>query len=208
MFNSKKSDTVTMFFNDHYKKNQSHSYSKTINNTFQIKSKSFNMLFPKPKGKNLCIINRNKDNISIALGNLGFTEGDYNSYDNLNKGREEFLMYEDKEKYTKYLKKEYHFFNTIDINQNKFLFERNKRIKLFKSIQNDKFFEKQKKVTFKEKLINKIIREKYSNNSILPKFLISKKLKIKESPKKFSNNKKKFNEKCKKIYLNIKKNFP
>ena len=79
-----------------------------------------------------------------------------------------------------------------------------KGIKLFKNIQNDKYFENQKKITIKSKLINKITREKDSNDLILPKFLISKKLKSKKKPKNY-NNKQNFYEDCKKIYLNVKK---
>ena len=56
----------------------------------------------------------------------------------------------------------------------------------------------------KSKLINKITREKDSNDLILPKFLISKKLKSKKKPKNY-NNKQNFYEDCKKIYLNVKK---
>ena len=207
MFNSKKSETVTMFFNKSYKKRQSQSYiySKTTNN-FPTQSNSVKSLFQKPKRKKLCLINRNKVNGSNTLSLFGFNENDYNSYDNLNKEQEEFLMYHDNEKYHKYLKKKYQFFNLNDINQIIFLNERNKRFKLFKSIENNKFFEKQKKVTFKEQLINKIFREKDNNDFILPKFLISKQLKIKGLPIKTNDNKQKFYDDCKKIYLNIKKN--
>lgn len=203
MFHSKKSDSVSMLFNERYKKSQSHNYNKTLS-IFPINSKSDKLIFSKSNSKNSFIIKRNKVNESNTLTQLGFNEDDDSSYDNLNKGKEEFLMNGDREKYQEYLKREYNFFNNNDINQTIFLNEKNKRIRLFKSVQNEKYLEKRKKVSFKDELINKIFREKSNKDLILSKFIISKKLKKITKPVQI-NNKQNFYEDYKKIYLNIKK---
>ena len=75
-------------------------------------------------------------------------------------GKEAFLFSLDKEKYHEYLDKEYNFFNQPKLIQIKYLYEKKKRIKLFKKIPNEKYLRYTKEDPFKIELFKRINREK------------------------------------------------
>jgi len=83
-------------------------------------------------------------------------EGDTTSLE----GREAFLFSGDREKYHEYLDKEYNFLKQPKLIQIKYLYEKKKRIKLFKKISNEKYLRYQKEDPFKIELFKRINREK------------------------------------------------
>ena len=200
IFNSKKAESVTMYCTERYKNKKNHKK----NNNLSEKSKTFKYLLSKPINKKKFFINKNKIFQSILLTKYNSKNEDEN-YDDSLKGKEQFLLNRDKEKYHEYLKNEYNFFNNNNINEIIFLNEKNKRNRLFKSISNYKYLENKKNSPFKNKFLNKINREKYIDLN-LSKYQNSKQLKSYEIPKRNNTkNKLNLNEDCKKIYLNVKK---
>ena len=75
-------------------------------------------------------------------------------------GKEDFLVNGDKERYHEYLSKEYNFFNQAKLRQMKYLFDKQKRIKLFKKLPNAKYLTYKKENPLRIELFNKINREK------------------------------------------------
>ena len=205
IFKSKKSDTFTMFCADRSekilnKKKLKNIFSKTIETNASKSQKNLRDII---KNRKTFFLNRNKINKNILLTQFNSKEKEEdNSYEDNIKGKEEFFISGDKDKYKEYLKKEYNFFNSNNLNQIMFLKEKNKRKKLFKSIENDyKYMLGNKKCLYKNKLFHRIIRDK-SDDSNNMKYQKSKSGKINISKK---NNKNKFYEDCKKIYLNVRK---
>ena len=200
IFDSKKSDSVTMYCTDRYKKNLSNFNKKKlkpleINNRISKSYKNFE-LKPLP-------INKNKIAKALLLTQLNSNEDEDISYEITVDRKDEFIKYGDKDRYESYLKKEYDFFNNNNLNQMIFLNEKTQRKKLFKNIPNYKYLfeEKDKKCPYKTKLFNRISRKK-SNES---NFTKSRNFKNKTNEAK-NNNKITFYEDCKKIYLSVKKN--
>ena len=74
-------------------------------------------------------------------------------------GKEDFLVSGDREKYHEYLQKEYKFFDVPRVRQLKFMFDKQKRIKLFKKMPNAKFLNYQREDPLKTEIFKKIKRE-------------------------------------------------
>ena len=121
-------------------------------------------------------------------------------------GKEDFLANGDKERYHEYLSKEYNFFNQAKLRQMKYLFDKQKRIKLFKKLPNAKFLNYKKENPLRLELFNKINREK-ANFANQFEFSVDKKLhaknKINNIGKKTKN---KFNKDYQSILIKLKKN--
>ena len=109
-------------------------------------------------------------------------------------GKEDFLANGDKERYHEYLSKEYNFFNQAKLRQMKYLFDKQKRIKLFKKLPNAKYLSYKKDNPLRLELFNKINREKEKLSKEFPHsvdkklYLSSKKNGYRKNPK-FKNNK-------------------
>jgi len=110
----------------------------------------------KSSGKNI-LNNTNKQGFLITQYNSNVE--DENDTTSL-AGKEAFLFSGDKEKYHEYLDKEYNFFNQPKLIQIKYLYEKKKRIKLFKKIPNEKYLRYTKEDPFKIELFKRINREK------------------------------------------------
>ena len=199
IFNSKKSDTVTMFCTSTFRKNKikkinnKKSY-ETINNNLPMKSKSLKTLLTTANKNNL-LRGKVKDAQSVLLTQLYGNQKGEDYYDKPLGGKEEFLLDGDKEKYQEFLKKEYNFYNNDNLNQVLFLYDKNKRIELFKNIKNYKFLKLKKNLAFRDNFITKILREKNNNDSDLPKISFKSK----------NNKKMNFLKDCEKICENIQK---
>ena len=194
MFNSKKAESVTMYCTERYRNKKI--FKK--NNNLTEKSKTFKYLLTKPINKKKNFINKNKIVESMLLTQYNSKNEDEN-YDDSLKGKEEYLLNRDKEKYHEYLKNEYNFFNNNNMNEILFLNEKNKRNKLFKSISNYKYIENKKNDPFKNTLFNKINRKK-DNDFNLSKYQNTKKLKLYEITKRNTNH---FFKKTIKTFYNI-----
>ena len=83
-------------------------------------------------------------------------------------GKEDFLASGDKERYHEYLSREYNFFNQARLRQMKFIFDKQKRIKLFKKLPNAKYLNYKKDNPLRIELFNKINREKQKLSNELP----------------------------------------
>ena len=108
-------------------------------------------------------------------------------------GKEDFLANGDKERYHEYLSREYNFFSQAKLRQMKYLFDKQKRIKLFKKLPNAKYLNYKKDNPLRIELFNKINREKQklSNefpNSIDKNIYLIKKNYNRKKPN-FNNNK-------------------
>ena len=199
IFNSKKAESVTMYCSERYKNKKNHKKNKNLSE----RSKTFKHLLSKPINNKKFFINKNKISQLILLTQFNSKKEDENYDDDSLKGKEDYLLNRDNEKYHQYLKNEYNFFNNNNIKEIIYLNEKYKRNKLFKSISNNKYLENKKNDPFKNKLFNKINREKdidfnlskYKNSNQLKSHNISKR----------NNNKINFYEDCKKIYLHLKK---
>ncbi len=117
-------------------------------------------------------------------------------------GKEDFLVSGDKEKYHEYLQREYHFFNPLKIRQMKYIFDKQKRIKLFKKLPNAKYLKYKKDNPLRIELFNKINREKQKLYYEFPKS-VNRKLKLSddENMKNYTGPKSK--AKMEKEYQNI-----
>ena len=198
IFNSKKSDTVTMFCTSFRKNkikkiNNKKNYD-TVNNNLPIKSKSLKTLLT-TKNKNNLLRSKGKEAQSVLITQLYGNQKNEDFYDKPLGGKEEFLLDGDKEKYQEFLKKEYNFYNNDNLNQVLYIYEKNKRIELFKNIKNYKFLKLKKNLAFRNNFITKILREKNNNDSDLPKISFKSK----------NNKKMNFIKDCEKICENIQK---
>ena len=122
-------------------------------------------------------------------------------------GKEDFLASGDKERYHEYLSREYNFFNQARLRQMKYIFDKQKRIKLFKKLPNAKFLNYKKENPLRIELFNKINREKQQLSNEFP-YLIDKKLYLKtkrNAPGKKSRIK--FNKDCQNMLIKLKKKF-
>ena len=122
-------------------------------------------------------------------------------------GKEDFLASGDKERYHEYLSREYNFFNQAKLRQMKYIFDKQKRIKLFKKLPNAKFLNYKKENPLKLELFNKINREKNKLSNGFP-YSVNKRLYLKNEKNSIRNKgKSKFNEECQNIFNKIKKKF-
>ena len=107
------------------------------------------------------------NNMMYELNKNNEIEGEFDNTSLI--GKEDFLVSGDKEKYHEYLKKEYNFFHPLKIRQMKYLFDKQKRIKLFKKLPNAKYLTYKKDNPLRIELFNKINREKQKLSYELPK---------------------------------------
>ena len=122
-------------------------------------------------------------------------------------GKEDFLASGDKERYHEYLSREYNFFNQARLRQMKFIFDKQKRIKLFKKLPNAKYLNYKKENPLRVGLFNKIMREKQKMSNEFP-YLGDKKLHLKHKKNNQGKNQKnKFNKDCQNILIKLKKRF-
>lgn len=121
-------------------------------------------------------------------------------------GKEDFLVSGDKERYHEYLSREYNFFNQAKIRQMKYIFDKQKRIKLFKKLPNAKYLNYKKENPLRLELFNKINREKEKLAKVFPNS-VDKKLYLNNK----RNNRKKpkniFNKDYQNILMKLKRKF-
>lgn len=210
MFHSKKHESVNMYnssrLNSHKINNNIHIH-KTINYnnspiSTPLRIKSIKHIL---RSNN---INKNKIAKSIVLSHLVNNEDD--SFDTSLKGKEEFLVSGDREKYQEYLSKEYKFVVSPNINHAIYLFEKNQRTKNFKKVPNSKFLEF-KKISIKNDFVNKIKKKNKTINLNIPNLLSKygennpERVKLTELRRK-TKAKINFIKDCKKIFINVKNN--
>jgi hypothetical protein len=116
------------------------------------------------KGKMKNIKNQNVDsNYTSSLYLTQFNMNNDESFDTTSLvGKEDFLVSGDREKYHEYLQKEYKFFDVPRIRQLKFMYDKQKRIKLFKKMPNAKFLNYKKEDPLKTEIFKRIKRESYN----------------------------------------------
>jgi hypothetical protein len=213
MFHSKKHESVNMYntsrLNSH-KINSNIPIHNTINSCW---ARNRSRLSTPSEMKSIKYIlhnnsiNKSKIARSIILSHLGTKEDD--SFDTSLKGKEEFLVSGDKEKYQEYLSKEYKFILSPNINHVIYLFEKNQRTKNYKNVPNSKFLEF-KKISIKNEFVNKIKKKNKTINLNIPNILSKYrgnpyKMKLTDLSRK---SKARFNfiNDCKKILINVKNN--
>jgi hypothetical protein len=179
-------------------------YNKTsynYNSPLKIASLKY-LLNPKSKS---C---KKDNNIATSFYLTQFNTKDEDSFDTTSLvGKEAYLFSGDREKYHEYLQKEYKFFDQPKLRQAKFLFDKQKRIKLFKKLPNAKFLNYKQENPLKLELFNKINREKEKLSNEFP-YSVDKRLYLKSKTKSQKNkNKTKFNEECQIILNKLKKKF-
>ena len=213
MFHSRKHESVTMYntsrINSHKINNNIH-IQKAIDSSLNrnrrsiltpIKIKSIKYIL------NNNNINKNKIAKSLVLSQLGTKQDD--SFDTSLKGKEEFLVSGDREKYQEYLTKEYQFVISPNINHAIYLFEKNQRTKNYKNVPNSKFLEF-KKISIKNEFVNKIKKKNKTINLNSPNILS----KYRENPdtgkltelRRKSKARFNFINDCKKILINVRNN--
>ena len=154
--------------------------------------------------------NKKNNKYSNAMTEISYKkkEQDEQSFDTTSLvGKEDFLASGDKERYHEYLSREYNFFNQARLRQMKFIFDKQKRIKLFKKLPNAKYLNYKKENPLRVELFNKINREKQQLSHEFP-FIGDKKSYLKH--KKNNPGKKpktKFNKDCQNILIKLKKRF-
>ena len=181
---------TTVYINkDSMKKREQDIYYKTYNN-----NSSSNKL------EKIGFLYSGKANNKYKLNNLmtefsNKKDNEDESFDTTSLvGKEDFLANGDKERYHEYLSKEYNFFNQAKLRQMKYLFDKQKRIKLFKKLPNAKYLSYKKDNPLRLELFNKINREKEKLSKEFPHsvdkklYLSSKKNGYRKNPK-FKNNK-------------------
>lgn len=131
-----------------------------------MKIASLKYLLTNTKNKNLrkdsLLKNKMKEKKFISSFYLTqYNSKDEDSFDTTSLvGKEAFLFSGDKEKYHEHLQKEYKFFDQPKLREVKYLFDKQKRIKLFKKLTNDKYLNYKKGDPLKNEIFNKIDREK------------------------------------------------
>ena len=150
----------TMFNNrekNNIKKREQDVYYRTYNNN----NNSLNKL----KLNNE--INYNKD--ILTENSIKKNDKEEESFDTTSLvGKEDFLANGDKERYHEYLSREYNFFSQAKLRQMKYLFDKQKRIKLFKKLPNAKYLNYKKYNPLRIELFNKINREKQKLSNEFP----------------------------------------
>ena len=206
---NKKNSLYNMNFNN----NQLDIYNKTsknFNSPKKIASLKYLLTNPKCKSCKKDLLNniKNDKNIGSAFYLTQYNSNEEDSFDTTSLvGKEEFLFYGDREKYHEYLQKEFKFFDKRKMREVKYLIDKQKRIRLFKKLSNDKFLNYRREDPLKTEIFNKINREK--NHEFFGK---QKEIIKKDNKKKLEiinnkiNEKLKFYKNCKNIFENIKKN--
>jgi hypothetical protein len=178
-------------------------YNKTsynYNSPLKIASLKY-LLNPKSKS---C---KKDNNIATSFYLTQFNTKDEDSFDTTSLvGKEAYLFSGDREKYHEYLQKEYKFFDQPKLRQAKFLFDKQKRIKLFKKLPNGKFLNYRREDPLKTEIFNKINREKkhYYYDFGLHKDYINNNRKKLERIKAKSNKKLNFYKDCHNILIRVK----
>jgi len=195
-------------FNNQNNQNFYYKTSYNYNSPLRIKSLKYLLSDSKNKSWGKDIIKNNSNNNT----NTGILITQYNNnveddFDNISLvGKEDFLISRDKEKYHEYLNKQYNFFNQPKLIQIKYLYEKQKRVKLFKKMPNAKYLLLKKEDPLKTEIFRRINREK---NNIY--FDVLKNMEKNNNKKKIdrlknkSFNKGYFYKECKNIMMNVKK---
>ena len=204
--------------NNYAKGNSMHSFNNTMYNNKQnnnIKKDAYYRTtynYNWPNKYNFLLDNKNKkcndrkyNNILTEFNNKR-NEKEEQSFDTTSLvGKEDFLASGDKERYHEYLSREYNFFNQARLRQMKYIFDKQKRIKLFKKLPNAKFLNYKKDNPLRTELFNKINREKqklvqdFSNSLDTKLYLKNKKIHFSNRPKT------KFNQDYQNIFIKLKK---
>jgi len=189
--------------------NQDFYYKTSYNYNSPLRIKSLKYLLSDSKNKSWgkeLIKNNNKANTGILITQYNNNVED--DFDNTSLvGKEDFLFSRDKEKYHEYLNKQYKFFNQPKLIQIKYLYEKQKRIKLFKKLPNAKYLFLKKEDPLKTEIFRRINREK--NNiyfDVLKSMGKNNNTKKIDRLKNKSFNKKSFYKECKNIMMNVKNN--
>ena len=155
----------TMFNNgekNNLKKREQDIYYRTFNNyNSSNKLEKNRFLYSGNRNNKYKLIDeKNINNILTEYSNKK-TDKEEDSFDTTSLvGKEDFLANGDKERYHEYLSKEYNFFNQAKLIQIKYLFDKKKRINLFKKLPNAKYLTYKKDNPLRIELFNKINREK------------------------------------------------
>ena len=149
-----------------------------------------------------------KNNINPSFYLTQYYSKNEDSFDNTSlDGKEAFLLSGDREKYHEYLQKQYKFFEQPKLRQAKYLFEKQKRIKLFKNLPNLKFLNMRIEDPIKTEIFNRIYREKnhvyFDKQKDLLRIKKKKHLDLLNNKK---NNKLQFYRDCKNLLSSIEKN--
>ena len=195
-------------FNNQNNQNFYYKTSYNYNSPLRIKSLKYLLSDSKNKSWGKDIIKNNSNNNT----NTGILITQYNNnveddFDNISLvGKEDFLISRDKEKYHEYLNKQYNFFNQPKLIQIKYLYEKQKRVKLFKKMPNAKYLLLKKEDPLKTEIFRRINREK--NNiyfDVLKNMEKNNNKKTIDRLKNKSFNKGYFYKECKNIMMNVKK---
>ena len=215
--NFRKNNFYNTFYNGRNKNNnnlnnqnnQDFYYKTSYNYNSPLRIKSLKYLLSDSKNKSWgkeLIKNNNKANTGILITQYNNNVED--DFDNTSLvGKEDFLFSRDKEKYHEYLNKQYKFFNQPKLIQIKYLYEKQKRIKLFKKLPNAKYLFLKKEDPLKTEIFRRINREK--NNiyfDALKNMGKNNNTKKIDRLKNKSFNKKSFYKECKNIMMNVKNN--
>lgn len=216
--NIKKNKFYNTFYKGRNKNKNNNSFNNHNNPDFYYKT-SYNYNSPS-KIRNLKYLlsdsnNKSwgKDIIKNNINNTGLliTQCNNNVEDDFDNtslvGKEDFLFSRDKEKYHEYLNKQYNFFNQPKLIQIKYLYEKQKRIKLFKKMPNAKYLFVKREDPLKTEIFRRINREK--NNiyfDVLKNYGTNNSAKKIDRLKNKSFNKGYFYKECKNIMMNVKNN--
>ena len=189
--------------------NQDYYYKTSYNYNSPLRIKSLKYLLSDSKNKSWgkdILKNNNNPNTGILITQYNNNVED--DFDNTSLvGKEDFLFSRDKEKYHEYLNKQYKFFNQPKLIQIKYLYEKQKRIKLFKKMPNAKYLFLKKEDPLKTEIFKRINREK--NNiylDVLKNMEKNNNTKKNDRLKSKSFNKGRFYKECKNIMMNVKNN--
>ena len=189
--------------------NQDFYYKTSYNYNTPLRIKSLKYLLSDSKNKSWGkdqIKNNNNANTGVLITQYhNNVEDDFDSTSLV--GKEDFLFSRDKEKYHEYLNKQYNFFNQPKLIQIKYLYEKQKRIKLFKKLPNAKYLLLKKEDPLKTEIFKRINREK--NNiyfDVLKNMEKNNNIKKIDRFKNKSFNKGRFYKECKNIMMNVKNN--
>jgi hypothetical protein len=192
---------------DNIKKRELDIYYKTYNNkSSPNKLEKIGFLYSGKLNNKYKLNNgKNYNDIMTELSNKKDNEDE--SFDTTSLvGKEDFLANGDKERYHEYLSKEYNFFNQAKLRQMKYLFDKQKRIKLFKKLPNAKYLSYKKDNPLRLELFNKINREKEKLSNGFP-YSVDKKLYLSSKKNGYRKNQKfKNNKDFQNILTKLKKN--
>ena len=188
--------------------NQDYYYKTSYNYNSPLRIKSLKYLLSDSKNKSWgkdILKNNNNPNTGILITQYNNNvEDDFDSTSLV--GKEDFLFSRDKEKYHEYLNKQYKFFNQPKLIQIKYLYEKQKRIKLFKKMPNAKYLFLKKEDPLKTEIFKRINREKKNIYlDVLKNLDKNNNTKKIDKLKSKSFNKEYFYKECKHIMMNVKK---